>query len=164
MGRKPAVNTALGGVLAALSVVIMCIGGMIPLSTFVCPMLAMLAGHAVFRACGRKTAWCWYVATALLSILLGPDKEAAAVFLFLGYYPFIKAGIERYKLSWLLKLLVFNVAIGVMYFLLLQFFGMAELAYEFAELGLWGGVITAVLGNTAFLLFDYLLTKIMRKF
>ncbi len=164
MERKPAKQMALGGILSALAVVIMCVGGMIPLSTFVCPLLAMLAGYAVFRICGSKTAWCWYAVTAILSILLGPDKEGAAVFLFLGYYPFVKPILERYKLSWILKFLLFNCAIGVMYFLLLQLFGMAELAAEFEELGLWGGVIMAVLGNVTFILLDILLTKLTRKF
>ena len=164
MERKPAKHMALGGILAALATVIMCIGGMIPLSTFVCPLLAMLTGYAVFRVCGSRTAWCWYAVTSVLSALLGADKEAAAVFVFLGYYPFVKPIFERYKLAWVLKLLLFNLAIGVMYFLLLQLFGMAELAAEFEELGLWGGVIMAVLGNVTFILLDYLLTKLTRKF
>ncbi len=164
MEKRPAKHMALGGILSALAVVIMCVGGIIPLSTFVCPLLAMLAGYAVFRVCGSKTAWCWYAVTTMLSLLLGPDKEAASVFLFLGYYPFLKPIFERYKLSWVLKLLLFNCAIGVMYFLLLQLFGMAELAAEFEELGLWGGVIMAVLGNVTFILLDLLLTKLTRKF
>ena len=164
MERKSAKHIALGGILSALAVVIMCIGGMIPLSTFVCPLLAMLTGYAVFRICGSKTAWCWYAVTSVLSLLLGPDKEAGAVFLFLGYYPFVKPSLERYKLVWVLKLLLFNCAIGIMYFLLLQLFGMAELAAEFSELGLWGGVLTVVLGNVTFILLDCLLTKLTRKF
>ena len=47
-------STALGGVMAALAVVIMCLGGMIPLATFVCPVLCMLLLQFVFRLCGRR--------------------------------------------------------------------------------------------------------------
>ena len=32
-------NMALGGVMAALAVVIMCMGGLIPLATYVCPAM-----------------------------------------------------------------------------------------------------------------------------
>ena len=39
MGRNGAKSVALGGVMAALAVVIMCMGGIIPLATYVCPML-----------------------------------------------------------------------------------------------------------------------------
>ena len=40
--RKNARNVALGGMMAALAIVIMCMGGLIPVATFVCPMLCML--------------------------------------------------------------------------------------------------------------------------
>ena len=75
--------------MAALAVVIMCMGGIIPMATYVCPMLCSLLLAVVLRLTGRRIAWAWYAAVSLLSLLLGPDKEAAAVFVFLGYYPII---------------------------------------------------------------------------
>ena len=83
MRKTPAARIALGGMLAAVALVIMCLGGLIPLATFICPMLATLTGFLAFRFCGKKIAWCWYFAVAVLSLLMSPDKEAAMIFLFL---------------------------------------------------------------------------------
>ena len=150
---------ALGGMMAALAVVIMSLGGMIPLATFVCPMLCILLLQFVLKACGSRIAWAWYGAVALLSLLLGPDKEAAAVFVFLGYYPIIKPWLERQKLSWLLKLIFFNTVILLMYWLLMNLFGMAELAQEFQEAGTVLTVVTLALGNVTFFMLDVILGR-----
>ena len=40
--RTPAANIALGGLLAALAVVIMGMGTLIPVATYVCPMVCCL--------------------------------------------------------------------------------------------------------------------------
>ena len=80
MRRGYAQIIALGGILAAVALVIMCLGGLIPLATFVCPMLCTITGYIVFRFCGRRIAWAWYGVVAFLSVLLAPDKESAAVY------------------------------------------------------------------------------------
>lgn len=162
--RNNSVKTiALGGMLAAVALIIMCLGGLIPLATFVCPMLATLTGLVVFRTSGKKIAWCWYGVVAFLGALMAPDKEAAAVFVFLGYYPFVKPWFDRHRFGWIGKLLLFNCAIGIMYFLLLNLFGMSELAGEYAELGLLGGIVMVLLGNVTFFLLDRLIAKLSRK-
>lgn len=150
---------ALGGVLGALAVVIMSLGTLIPVMTYVCPMTCVLLLEAVRLICGKRAAWAWYGAVALLGLLLSPDKEAAALFVFLGYYPLVKPMLDRKKLSWLLKGAVFNGSILLMYFLLLRLFGMEALGEEFRELG---GIMLAVLlllGNVTFCLLDRLLTR-----
>ena len=78
--RTPASSVALGGVLAVLAVVVMCLGTIIPVATYVCPMLCALLLQVVLKTCGVRIAWAWYGAVAILSLLLAPDKEAAAVF------------------------------------------------------------------------------------
>ena len=155
---KSAANIALGGVLAALAVVISCLGGLIPAATFICPMLSMLILTLVLKRCGDRIAWAWYGAVALLSVLLSPDKEAAAVFIFLGYYPIIKPRLDTLPLRWLWKLLIFNSAILLMYFLLMQVFGFARIAQEFAEMGTVLTLVTLLLGNATFFLLDRLLS------
>jgi len=155
-------STALGGMLAAVALVIMCLGSLIPLATFICPMLATLTCFIVFRACGKQTAWCWYGVVSILSALMAPDKEAAAVFVFLGYYPCVKPWFDNRRCGWIGKLLLFNSAIGIMYLLLLKLFGMSELAGEYAELGLLGIIVMVLLGNVTFFLLDVLLSKLAR--
>ena len=155
--------TALGGVMAALAVVIMCLGGMIPLATFVCPVLCMLLLQFVFRLCGQRIGWAWYTAVAILSMLMGPDKEGAAFFVFIGYYPLVKPKLDKLPLAWLWKLLLFNTAILIMYWILINLLGMAALASEFKEMGMLLLLITLVLGNVTFILLDKILVRRFRR-
>lgn len=157
--KTPASRMALGGVLAALAVVIMSLGGLIPILTYVSPMLCALLLQVVLLSCGVQVAWAWYGAVAILAVLLSPDKEAAAVFLFLGYYPIVRPKMDRLHLSWLWKLLLFNISIGVMYFILLQLLGMAELGEEFREAGTVMLIVMLLLGNITFILLDRLLSR-----
>lgn len=155
--RNSAAPIALGGVLAALAVAIMALGGMIPVATFVCPMLCMVLLTVVLSKCGERIAWAWYGAVAILSALLGPDKEAAAVFVALGYYPILKPKMDALRLKWLWKGLFFNAVILVMYWLLMHLFGMAQVAAEFEEMGTVMTLVTLLLGNITFFLLDRLL-------
>lgn len=161
--RTPAAVVALGGVLAALAVVIMSMGTLIPVATYVCPMLCALLLKVVFHNCGKRIAWAWYGAVGILSALLAPDKEAVAVFLFLGYYPIVKPGLDRMHLPWLWKGLLFNSATLVMYRLLTGLLGMKQIEAEFAEMGTVLLVLTLILGNITFFLLDMLLGRSFRK-
>lgn len=163
MRRNAAKEIALGGMLAALAVVIMCLGGMIPLATFVCPMLCCLMVKLVGNLCGKRIAWAWYGAVALLSLLMGPDKEGAAVFVFLGYYPIIKPKMDKFPVKWLWKMLYFNVVILIMYTLLIYVFGLADVAEEYQELGLVMTLVTLALGNITFVMLDILLGRRLKK-
>ena len=155
--RTPAGVVALGGVLAALAVVIMSMGTLIPVATYVCPMLCAILLQVVLKTCGSRIAWAWYGAVAVLSLLLAPDKEAAALFVFLGYYPIVKPRLDRARLSWLWKALLFNGATLLLYWLLMHLLGMAQLAAEFAEMGAAMTAVLLVLGNVTFFLLDRLL-------
>ena len=141
----------------------MSLGGMIPVNTYVCPVLCTVLGCTVLRICGKRIAWAWYGAVSLLGLLLGPDKEAAAVYLFLGYYPILKPWFDRLRLGVLWKLLYFNAVVAALYGALIWLMGMAQLVTEFTEPGLIGLAVTLVLGNAAFLMLDHLLTRLMRK-
>ena len=99
---------ALGGVLAALALCILCLGSLIPVNTYVSPMLCALLLQVVLNLCGRRLASAWFGAVAILGLLLCPDREAAGVFLFLGEYPIVKQLLDGKKLSVLWKALYFN--------------------------------------------------------
>lgn len=157
--RTEARKIAFGGMFAALAVVIMSLGGLIPVATFTCPMLCMLLLAFVTKMCGNRIGWAWYGAVAVLSLLLGPDKEAASVFLFLGFYPIVKPQFDRLHFAVLPKLIVFNVLILTMYGLLIRLFGMDQIAAEFAELGQVLTLVMLLLGNVIFLLLDRVLTR-----
>lgn len=164
--RTPASLMALGGVLAALAVVIMSLGGLIPVATYASPMLCAILLQMVLISCGTRIAWAWYGAVALLAVLLSPDKEAAAVFVFLGYYPIMKPKLDRLPLPVLWKGILFNASVAVMYFLLLRLFGMEALSREFAEMGTVMLTALLLMGNVTFFLLDRLLgmEKLRKKF
>lgn len=151
--------TALGGVLAALAIVIMGLGGLIPVATYVCPMLCTILLNIVFKSCGIRIGWAWYAAVSILALLLGPDKEAAAVFIFIGYYPLLKPAIDQLKIKWLWKGLLFNGSILTMYWLLLHLFGMEQLASEFEGFGMIGLGLMLLMGNFIFFMLDRLLGR-----
>lgn len=146
--------------MAALAVVIMCLGTLIPLATFVCPMLCIVLLMVVLRLTTPRIAWAWYGAVSILSMLLAPDKEAAAVFLFLGYYPMIKPWLDHRKLSVLWKLVLFNASIFAMYGVLIWVFGLTDLLEDYREMGMILTAVTLFLGNITLFMVDILLGRL----
>ena len=155
-------EVAFCGMMTALGVVFLCLGGLIPLATFCCPALASLALLPVVQRFGRRQALCVWAASALLGLLLGPDKEAAGLYLVLGYYPAIRAGFDRKRpaFRWALKLLLFNAVTLTLYAVLIFVLGMAELVQEYRETGTALLLATLALGNVVFLLYDFLLRRL----
>lgn len=160
MKKTPASKIAFGGVMAALALLIMNMVGMIPVATYVCPSLCMILLSVVLRLCGRRIAWAWYGAVAILCALMAPDKEAAAIFAVLGYYPIIKPAFEKTKMPNLCKYLFFNSVILAVYWLLINLMGLADIAKEFAEMGILFTVVTLLMGNMIFQMLDKILTRI----
>ena len=154
---------ALGGMMAGLAVVIMSLGTLIPIATYVCPMVCCLLLKLVDRRCGSRIGWAWFGAVAILSLLLAPDKEAAAVFCAIGYYPILKPRMDTLPLRWLWKGLLFNASILAMYWLLMHLFGLEALAREMAEMGTALALVTLALGNVTFFLLDRLLGTRFRR-
>lgn len=163
MKRNSAKHMALGGVMAALAVVIMCLGGLVPFATFVCPMMCVILLMVVLKLTGVRVAWAWYVAVSILSVLMGPDKEAAAVFVFLGYYPIVKPWLDKRKLAFLCKLALFNGAIFAMYSVLIYVLGLADVAAEFEDVGTVMTIVTLVLGNVTLFMMDALLGMLEKR-
>lgn len=156
-GRNAAKAVSLGGVLAALAVVVMTLGTIIPVATYVCPIICMALLQVVIIRCGVRIGWAWYGAVAVLSLLLAPDKEAAAVFASLGCYPIIKPWMDRRKLPMLWKAVYFNAVIILLYTLLLKVVGMEDLLEDFEEFGQWMTAVLLIMGNVTFFLMDRLL-------
>lgn len=155
---------AMGGVMAALAVVIMCMGGLIPVATFVCPLICCLILQFISGMLKTRMCWVWYAVVSVLSLLLGPDKEAAAVFVFLGYYPIIRPLFPKKFWGWILKFLYFNVSILAMYWILIHFLGVDQIVQDYAEFRGAMGAILILLGNVTFFLLDRLLALAKRRF
>ena len=160
--RSKAYPVALGGILAAAAMVLMSIGTIIPVATYVVPASCILLCQLVRKLCGRRIAWAWYGAVSILALLLAPDKEAAAVFLVLGYYPIIRQKLEAGKGKWLKKLVFFNSSILALYWVLLKLIGMEQLLSDFEGMGMVMYAVILILGNVTFFLLDRLLDRRFR--
>ena len=153
---------ALGGVLAALAVVILLLGGIIPIGTYLAPMLASLPLLVLSEALSKSLCLGWYAVTAILGATLCPDKETAFVFVFLGWYPLAKPALDRLpKLPRMgAKLLLFNLAAAALYALLILVFRLEALAREARATGLPMLLLLLALGNLCFFLYDLLLKRL----
>lgn len=160
MMKNKTKNTAVCGLMIALSVVLMMLTTLIPVFMYVIPIVTGLLVLFVSDISNKKWGTGVYFSTAFLSLLLITDKEAALTYtLFFGYYPLIKEIIEKAPriLAWGLKLILFNLAsvgIGVISFYV---FGVAGDEYD--EFGKYTIPILLVMANVAFLLYDVCLTK-----
>lgn len=152
------------GMLTALSVALMLSGGLIPIATYCAPMFCALLLLPILMEFGKKTAWTAYAAVALITLILGVDKEAAFFYLFIGYYPLLKWEIERIKrkpLKLIVKLLVFNSSIALMYVVLGFVLNMSAVVAEFSEMSTVMLAVFIFMLNLCMLLYDRLIFPMM---
>ena len=136
--RGAAARMALCGVLAALAVALMFLGGTVPFASIACPVLASLVLIPVYCECGWKWGLLWYAAVAALAALLAPEKEAAVLFVFFGYYPMLRKLIGRLRVraaAWTVKLVYVNAAVFAAYGLMLYVFHLTAVMEDFEGMG-----------------------------
>ena len=154
---------ALTSVLSALAVVLLSLGGVVPLATYAAPVLASVTLLIAREECRPGYAWSCYAVSAALGLLLSPDKEGALLYAFLGYYPLLKPKLDALQPRLLrlgVKLLLCILAVGAMYALLLFVFRLDAVIEEFSATAptlLW---TTALLGIAVFLVYDLALDRL----
>ena len=158
--RQKSRQMAFGGMLTAVSVVIMTLGSIIPLNTYTCPVLCIFLTRPVLERCGRMIGWCYYLAVMILSMLLAPDREAALVYAFLGYYPMIRPWFEKLgPMKNAAKLAFFTGMGAASYWILLLVMG--------AEAAMGEGwlltALTVILWDVLFMRLDWMLGAPVRK-
>lgn len=166
MNRKTH-ELALCGVFCALAVALLWMSGVLPLSTFVWPILASLTLLPVRAQCRASYAWCCFAAGALLGLLLCADKEAALLYCFLGYYPLLKSrfdAIPARPLRLLAKLVLCVLSMSLMYALILFVFQLPAVVDEFSATAPWLLWITALTGLLLFFVYDLLLDRLCAVF
>ena len=135
--RNTAYRTSFCELMAALGAAFMLTGNLIPVLTYVSPMLAGMTLIPVLYEFGKKSAWMTWAVTAALAMMLCADREEAFFYLFTGFYPIIKPDLDRIRsksLRFLAKLAVFTVSIACMVLILLFVVGMTDIrAQELCE-------------------------------
>ena len=159
-------KTAIGGMAVALSVVLL-IPTALDIFVYALPAIAGFLTLFCVIELGKSWAFGVYFATALLSLLLVPNKEAAVMYTaFFGYYAIVKALLES-KMPWLveylLKFLVFNMSVVLAYLVLIYLFGMPLDDVLGIDGDVWWSKyalpVMLILGNVVFLAFDFALTR-----
>ena len=160
-------KTAIGGMTAALSVVLM-LPTVMGLWTYALPAFAGILIMLAVIELDKKWAAGIFAAVSILSLMLLPNKEAAVFYAcFFGSYPIIKAVIEKRNipraLEYIIKTVIFNASVLIASFVMLKLFGMPleEFLGTEGESAWWVEYaipITLVIANITFIAFDYLLT------
>ena len=163
--NRASARVALGGSMGALSLLLLFLSGVFPFATYALPAAAGVALMPVVVEIGYRWALAVYGGISILGLLFAPDKEAALLFVFfLGYYPIIKARIERLSsrlLQWLCKLGLLNIAIALVYFIMVRLLGLTAVIEEFGQMGT--GLIAGlwVLANVTGVVYDIALTRVI---
>lgn len=116
--RNKALSVTFCGVMAAVGVVLMLVGAMFGVLTYAAPLMASVCLIPVYTEFGKGRAWLCYLATAIIAVLLSPDKELAFFYVFIGYYPLVRQGFLRIGnrvLRVLVKLMFFAAVIAALY-------------------------------------------------
>ena len=117
--KRTSDRVALGGIVAALCIVIMFLTGVVPALYIVSPMAAGLLMVILAEEVSVGWAWLTYLAVSLLALIVTFDKEAALMFiLFFGYYPMLRLNLEKLKakpIKTVCKFAVFNLFLALDY-------------------------------------------------
>ena len=142
---------AVGGMLAALGVVLMVLGSFLGLGMYLSPMLAGLCLLPAGRRWGSRWQLLLWAAVSLLCLMLVPDIEENLMFIgLLGWYPALRIrlqvlpGVPRL----LVKLVLFNGIILALEALITTYL-VPEVFSPVLALSL------LILGNVTFLLYDF---------
>lgn len=153
----------MGGITAALSLVMMISVAIVPFMTYALPAIAGALTVFMVVEVDKKWAFGVYAAVAILGMFLVPEKEVAVMYLALfGYYPIVKALIESKipaVVGWLLKIILFEITMVVSYILMIKFMGVT--IDEMDTLGKLAIPILLGAGTLAFIIYDFALTRLV---
>lgn len=151
-GSTNAKRIALIGILGALAVITVLFAALMPTGRLSLYALSSFYVSIIIMEYKVGSGWLFYIATGILSLLVVPDKISVLPYLiFFGIYGIIKMHIERIRklaVEILLKLLYFNVSVGICFILAKEIL--------FGEISVnmpWVALITAL--ELAFIIYDY---------
>ncbi len=160
---KKTKKIAVAAILAAFGVAILYLGALIEVLDLSVALLASFLILFCMVELGSSVSLSVYLVTALLSLLLLPNKSPALLYAAIfGYMPITKYLFEKtYRwLSWLLKLLLFNVSA-----VLTGYFGWKLLGFtmenRFGVDPVFVAILYLVLANAVFIVCDILYSRLV---
>ena len=131
-----------------------------PYLTYAIPGIAGLFIMAVVIEINLKWAFLSYASSAVITFLFAEMESKLMYVFFLGYYPIIKALLERMRkpvIEWIIKILTFNAAVLLVYAIFAKPMGLDM--SDFGDLGKYGAFILPGLGNIVFVLYDIAVSR-----
>ncbi len=161
--KKLSFKVALGGITAAISIILMVVAGVTTSLVYAIPMIAGAFLMVLVVEFGKGFAGLVYVAVSIISMLVLGNKEAAIMYVaFFGFYPVIKGLLESHLKKipcWIVKYLIFNVSMIVSYFVVSKIF-----MISFDDMEIFGKYAMPLLlgaGNILFAVYDIMLTRLI---
>lgn len=159
-------KVALGGIIAALMAVAM-LASYFPYLTYAVPAVAGLFVIVPMVELSAAYAFLSYISASAV-ILITAESEAKLLFvLFFGYYPIIKALLERLNKRWLeylLKFLVFNIAVVADVAASIFILGIPVSEFVSSPLGVATAPVLLLMGNIVFAIYDMGATRIISSY
>lgn len=149
-------SVAIGGILVGINVILLYFTFIIPTSKLTLLTLSSCIVPFAIIALGKKTAILVYLSSSILALILGLKTIAFMYLIFFGLYGLVKYYIESLRktpLEIVLKILFFNVAFGILYFLYKSFILTIPLKISI------GYII--VLYQIGFFIYDYAMTLVI---
>ena len=157
---KQTVKITFCAIMAALGTAFMLLS-YFPYFTYAVPAISGVLTLVVLIEIKGKWPLFTYVVTAVLVFLFAEPEAKFMYILLFGYYPLLKAVIERIisrVVQYLLKFAVFNSAIFIIYGILSSIIGVD--ISEFGRYGIIGIACMLLLANVTFYLYDVVLVRV----
>lgn len=165
-------DIALGGILVALTSIVLYSTSILPIST----IAILTVASAIIPVCiirsDIKTSIFVYIASSLIAFFLVPINISLLYFIFFGVYGIVKYFIERMrkeKLEIVLKLIFFNIAFIIGFIIMQNILGINIISGLEALVSkvfdtssrIIASIILWILAQPIFLIYDYAMTMII---
>jgi len=149
----------LGGILLALSVIVLYFATSLPTSRLSLYALSSFFVSVIVMEAGVKTGWLYYISSSLLSFFLLHNKAALVPYIvFFGVYGIVKYYVEKIDkpvFEYVLKLVYFNVCVAAAYVFIKEVF-LESIEIKFP----WP--VALILLQVIFIVYDYVYTLFIR--
>ncbi|MBE6049730.1 MAG: hypothetical protein E7214_03470 [Clostridium sp.] len=145
-----------GGIMVAVSVIILYLTTIIPINTLTLLTLASFIIPLCIIRSNIKTSIAVYICTSLISFFIIPINYSLLYICFFGIYGLIKCLIERlnnFKLEIFLKFIFFNFVLIIMLLI-----ASSIITSQFENVSIW---LVIIISQLVFGVFDYALTLII---
>lgn len=159
-GLKQTSKITLSAIMASLATALMLLS-YFPYFIYAIPAFAGLFIMVVVIEINKKWALMAYIVSAVLIFLLADPESRFLYVFFFGYYPIVKALIEKMQkpiLEWPIKFLIFNTSVLSVYLIVASLFGFS-MENDFDVLGKYGAYILLALGNVVFVVYDIAVSR-----